>query len=236
MKHRSGGQAVVSQSWQAQLVHLRRCLAEVGISASAEQMELLGAYARLVLQWNRRLNLIARGDESVFIRRHVAESLAFLVVPPLGRGVQVLDIGSGAGLPGVPMKILRPDLRMVLLEAQRRKGLFLQEAVESLHLPETVAVCARAEALARHSDWQGRFELVVARAVAPLPKLWLWAAPLLTEQGVLLTLKGGGIDAEIAQLQSLDPAVAAQVVTPPACLVDPTAARVFITVQRGAKR
>ncbi|MDZ7377908.1 MAG: 16S rRNA (guanine(527)-N(7))-methyltransferase RsmG [candidate division KSB1 bacterium] len=223
------------RGWEEQLAALTRCLGELHIPLSQAQAELVAAYARLVFSWNRRLNLIARGDEPVFVRRHVGESLAFAANRAIRPGAWVLDMGSGAGLPGIPLKILRPDLHAVLLEAHRRKALFLQEAVEHLGLGDIEVLCARAEYLATHHQWQGRFQLVAARAVAPLPKLWLWAAPLLAQEGELLALKGGDLSRELRQLGEVDTATVVRVETPPACLVDPSTARVLVTIHRGAR-
>lgn len=228
------GRSASSLPLAAQIAALEECLRKLGVSFDQEQARLLLAYSEMVREWNRRLNLIARGDEAIFVQRHVGESLAFTVGRDLPRGAQVLDLGSGAGLPGVPIKILRQDLHMVLVDSQRRKALFLQEVIESLGMSGVEAVCARAERLGGDPEWQGRFQCVVARAVAPLGRLWRWAMPLLAHDGQLVTLKGGNINGELLQLAGDDPAAVVDVHTPPACLVAPGTGRVLITIHRGA--
>ncbi|MBC7188571.1 MAG: 16S rRNA (guanine(527)-N(7))-methyltransferase RsmG [Calditrichaeota bacterium] len=234
MKH-SEARTATDVHLEAHLAALGACLARLRWSVGREQMALLGAYARLLLAWNRRVNLIARGDEPVLVSRHIAESLAFLATEDIAHGALVLDMGSGGGLPGIPMKIVRPDLQMVLLDAQRRKVLFLQEAVEALQLPGIQALCARAESLAALAEWRQKCDVVVARAVASLSLLWQWASPLLGGQGMLITLKGGDLASEVRALAASDPVATVRLSAPPACLVDPSKGRAIITVRRGAQ-
>jgi 16S rRNA (guanine527-N7)-methyltransferase len=118
---------------------------------------------------------------------------------PLGRGGRVCDLGSGAGLPGIVVALLRPDLEVVLVEPLLRRARFLDEVVAALDLPRTTVVRARAE------DTSGPFDVVVARAVAPLDRLARWALPLLGPGGALLALKGERASAELtASAQVLD--------------------------------
>lgn len=234
MKH-SGARTTTSVQLEADLATLGACLARLRLSVGREQMALLEAYARLLLAWNRRINLIARGDERVLVSRHIAESLAFLTTGDIAHGALVLDMGSGGGLPGIPMKILRPDLQMVLLDAQRRKVLFLQEAVDALQLTGIQALCARAESLPTLTERPQKFDVVVARGVASLSLLWQWASPLLGGQGMLITLKGGDVACEVRALAASDPVVTVRLSAPPACLVDPSKGRVIIAVRRGAQ-
>jgi 16S rRNA (guanine527-N7)-methyltransferase len=196
---------------------------------------LLREYAHLLLTWNRRTNLIARGDEQILVPRHIGESLSFVTCREIIPGALVLDLGSGGGLPGIAIKILRRDVRVVLLEAQRRKVLFLQEAIEALKLEGVRALCARAEALAVLPEWQGRCDAVVARGVTNLCTLWSWAAPLLAPQGVLVTLKGGDIGAEVRALAGREASVNVRLAAPPSCLVPPDKGRLMVIVRRGAQ-
>ncbi len=223
------------RGFEAELAALSSCLATLGITLLPQQASALRDYVRLLLAWNRRTNLIAPGDEPVVVPRHIGESLAFLTAEEIAHGAVVVDIGSGGGLPGIPVKILRPDLQMLLLEAHRRKVLFLQEAIEELQLQGACALCARAEMLAKLPEWQGKVDIAVARAVAKLPTLWAWAAPLLAPQGRLIALKGGDVGAEIRALAAQEPSVNVRMAAAPACLVAPDKGRVLIIVQRGAQ-
>lgn len=234
MKH-PGVRTRTAPGLEAELAALGSCLAEVGMPLRPQQVAALRHYAQLLLAWNRRTNLVAPGDEPVIVPRHIAESLAFLTVEEIAHGAMVVDIGSGGGLPGVPMKIVRPDLQMLFLEAQRRKVLFLQEVVDELQLQGACALSARAEMLANLPEWQGKVDVVVARAVAKLATLWAWAAPLLGLQGKLITLKGGDVGAELRVLAAQEPSLSVRLAAPPSCLVAPDKGRVLIIVQRGTQ-
>jgi 16S rRNA (guanine527-N7)-methyltransferase len=124
---------------------------------------------------------------------HLADSLAGLAVPALRAAHRIADIGSGAGLPGVPLALALPDARVVLVESQRRKCAFLQRAIDALELSNAEVACARVEEL-RHPS----FDAVTARALASLPVLCEYAAPLLVDGGVLVAWKGAVDPAEDA--------------------------------------
>ena len=104
----------------------------------------------------------------------------------------MVDVGSGAGLPGIPLAILRPDLSVTLLEPLLRRVTFLDETVSDLGLGESVTVVRE-----RAEDHATRYDVVVARALAPLPRLLTWCAPLLTSSGVLLAMKGASAQQEV---------------------------------------
>ena len=151
--------------------------------------ETLQSFAGLLLQWNRRLNLISRGDESLLWERHIADSLqlAELMVP---RPDRAIDIGSGAGFPGLILAIAT-GVRFDLIEADQRKAAFLREAARILDAPAQVHAC-RAEVVQLPPA-----PLITARAVAPLPALLGLAAPLLAPGGACLFLKGAHVNDEL---------------------------------------
>ncbi|VEP40335.1 Ribosomal RNA small subunit methyltransferase G [Tessaracoccus lapidicaptus] len=123
-------------------------------------------------------------------QRHVGNSLALDDAVP--QGSDVADVGSGAGLPGLPLAIVRPDLRVTLIEPLLRRANFLQEAVDELGLGDRVTVVR-----ARAEDVRERYDVVVCRAVAPLEKLLKWTLPLFGDGGQLLALKGESAEEEI---------------------------------------
>lgn len=124
--------------------------------------------------------------------RHVLNSVAMADL--VADGASVIDVGSGAGLPGIPLAIRRPDLAVTLLEPLLRRANFLTEAVAELDLDDRVRVVR-----ARAEDHDGAYDVVTARAVAPLPRLLTWCLPLLGASGELLALKGSSATSEIDQ-------------------------------------
>lgn len=128
--------------------------------------------------------------------RHVLNSVAMADLVP--HGASVIDVGSGAGLPGIPLAIRRPDLEITLLEPLLRRSNFLTEAVDELRLAHRVRVVR-----ARAEDHDGQYDIVTARAVAPLPRLLTWCVPLMGSAGELLALKGSSAASEIDQSKQI---------------------------------
>ena len=160
------------------------------LSFSHEQVALLVQYVDLLTDWSSRVRLISRNDRNFIWERHILDCLS--LVPHLPIDGPLLDLGSGAGLPGIVIKIMRSDLEVHLLEPARMKTLFLQETITALDLQNTFAIRSRAETLVGDSSFSGKFLIVTARAVARLPQLWNWIEPLLAPQGVLIAMKGPG--------------------------------------------
>lgn len=162
----------------------------LGLSFSHEQVALLVQYVDLLTDWSARVRLISRNDRNLIWERHILDCLS--LVPHLPKDGPLLDLGSGAGLPGIVIKIMRPDLEVYLLEPTRMKTLFLQETITALGLQNTFAIRSRAETLVGDSSFSGKFLIGTARAVARLPQLWNWVEPLLAPQGVFIAMKGPG--------------------------------------------
>jgi 16S rRNA (guanine527-N7)-methyltransferase len=146
--------------------------------------------------------------------RHLLNSVA--LAPLLRDGERVVDVGSGAGLPGIPLALARPECSFVLVEPLARRAAFLTEVVDDLRLaPQVSVVRARAEDLARSAE---RYDVAVARAVAPLARLAAWCLPLLRVGGRLLAVKGERAEAEVAAAPALG-ATVERIGDPPATVV-----------------
>ncbi|WP_295538614.1 16S rRNA (guanine(527)-N(7))-methyltransferase RsmG [uncultured Thiohalocapsa sp.] len=182
-------------------------LAALGVAASATQRKQLLAYVDLLARWNRTYNLTAVREPRDMIPRHLLDSLA--VLPWVHRG-PVLDVGTGAGLPGMPLAIVRPHLAFTLLDSNGKKIRFVRQAVLELGLDNVIALQARTQAYRP----QANFATITARAVTSLDQLCADCAPLLASGGVLLALKGREPTAELDALAKAAPAGArAQAVT-----------------------
>lgn len=160
---------------------------------SHETSAPLRTYSELIKKWTERINLIARQDatDEAIWGRHIVDSLQLVALIPEG-ALSVVDLGSGAGLPGMVVAIERPDLQVTMIEADRRKAAFLQIVVAALGLRATV-LAERIERVA-----MAPADVVMARALAPLPRLLDYAAPLVRPDGVGIFMKGRGVDAELA--------------------------------------
>lgn len=180
---------------------LRDGAAALGTSLSQAQAEQLLAYGSLMLKWNKVYNLTALRDPSSVLTHHLLDSIA--AVAPLqrewaGQG-RLLDVGSGGGLPGVVIAILRPDLEVTCLDAVAKKAAFVQQVAAELEIRNLRGLHARVESLS------GSYELISSRAFASLPDFFSGSMHLLTPEGLWLAMKGK-VPAE--ELATLPPKVA----------------------------
>lgn len=168
---------------------LRAGASEIGVRLSDGQVEAFLQYVHLLLKWNRRVNLIGTDDPSEIVIRHLIDSLLFLEVFPAGPPLRVVDLGSGAGLPGIPVKIARPEDTIVLVESRAKKAAFLREAVRLIRLPGITVHEGRIEEIAGDPEHCGRYDVVVMRAVSP--EDWLRTALRLARGGGRVILSRG---------------------------------------------
>lgn len=150
----------------------------------------LQTYAELLRKWQRSINLVGRSTLADLERRHLDDSLQLLPLLPAGART-LIDLGSGAGFPGLVIAAERPDLAVTLVEADQRKAAFLIEVARTI-APNAIVKAVRIEALTPFA-----VDVVTARAVAPLPKLLSWAAPFATDPAICLFHKGATVDAEL---------------------------------------
>jgi len=163
------------------------------------QIDQFVRYADMLVEWNAaRMNLTRIVSPQDIAVKHFLDSLALLTVQTPPANAQVLDVGTGAGLPGLALKIARPDLRVTLMDGTAKKLTFCRAVADDLGLENVEVVHARAEETAKRPELAGRFDWVTARAVAPLDKLLPWLAPFAAPGGLLLSLKGIAADEELA--------------------------------------
>ncbi len=169
------------------------------------QLRSISTYIDMLLRWNARVNLTAIRDEEEIVTRHFGESLfaarhLFPLVPPAGKGVRLADVGSGAGFPGVPVKLWVPEIFLTLIESNHKKATFLRELARALTLADVNIQNTRAETLAPHS-----FDVVTLRAAERFQTILPIAAGLLTPGGRLALLIGSSqIQAAQAMLPVLN--------------------------------
>lgn len=168
-------------------------LAQLQLNLPEAVCEQLLAYLRLIAKWNRSYNLTAVRDEARMLTHHLLDSLAVL---PHVRGPRVLDVGSGPGLPGLPLAIARPEWQLTLLDANHKKATFLRQAVIELELDNVEVVCERVEKW----DAQVLFDTVISRAFAELSEFLRLAGRHCSSSGQMLAMKGVYPHEEMARL------------------------------------
>lgn len=176
---------------------LRSRLTECGIPFHPQAPEQLLVYHELLMDWNTRMDLTAVLAEDELLDRHYMDSLmplALGLIPEKGR---LIDVGTGAGFPGMPLAILLPELQVTLLDAQQKRLTFLQAVVDALKLTNVTLIHARAEDGARDKAHRERYDLAVARAVAPLPVLAEYLLPYVAPGGRALCWKGPSVLEEL---------------------------------------
>jgi len=167
---------------------------ELGISLGSEQIARLDLFAEELKKWSRKINITAITDDEGIAVKHFVDSLSLLkAVQGPGR---LLDIGSGAGFPCIPVKLVSPDLEVVSVDAVVKKISFQKQAVRLLNLAQFTATHVRAETLA--ATYPGYFDWVVSRAFSDIPSFVAMALPLLKDDGRIVAMKGRNAGEEVA--------------------------------------
>jgi 16S rRNA (guanine527-N7)-methyltransferase len=171
---------------------------EWGLTLTPQEVETFALYYEQLVLWNERVNLTSITDYEGVQVKHFLDSLSCLrVLDTLSPDANCIDIGAGAGFPGLPLKIARARMRVTLLESVRKKVAFLEHVVEELGLRSVEVVRERAEDLARQPAHRERYDVAVGRAVAQMATLAEYGLPLVRLGGILLAQKGTQIEGEV---------------------------------------
>jgi 16S rRNA (guanine527-N7)-methyltransferase len=173
-----------------------------GLPLSPAQLAQFEQYLALLLAWNARLNLTALRDPAQIELRHFLDSLSCALVTGSLAGRRLIDVGTGAGFPGLPLKILYPDLRLTLVESVGKKTDFLQTVVAELALAEVTILAERAEVLGQQKEHREQYDWAVARGVAEMRVLVEYLLPLCVVGGQVLAQKGTAGPAELAAAET----------------------------------
>jgi 16S rRNA (guanine527-N7)-methyltransferase len=192
---------------QQHLLQLQEGCRTLGITLNAQQLAQFEVYYRELVEWNERFNLTAITDYVEVQVKHFLDSLVALplIAAELGekmppeQPLRLLDVGTGAGFPGIPLKIVAPHLRVTLMDGTGKKITFLRETVAKLGLHDVEVVQGRAEEIGNHPDYRARFDLVSARAVAALNTLVEYLLPLVRRGGLAIIYKGMSASQELAE-------------------------------------
>jgi 16S rRNA (guanine527-N7)-methyltransferase len=177
---------------------LIKAIEKYGLPVYPGMVKKFSEYRTILLDWNKRVNLISSGDESRIITRHFLQSLGLVQCAVFPKGSRVLDLGSGAGFPGIPLKLIRPDLHVILVESKKKKVRFLESVIDRLCLDCVDAILGRVEEIGATLD---PVDIVVSRSVTDLVTLVKWSRSCLkTPGGKVIAIKGKEINNEVKHL------------------------------------
>jgi 16S rRNA (guanine527-N7)-methyltransferase len=170
----------------------------VGMTLSSQQLDLFWKYLEILQDWNQRMNLVADAETETIIYRHFLDSLTCLQSKRIEGALSILDLGAGAGFPGIPLKIAVPQLNLTVVESIQKKCRFLEQLIASLKLDQTRVVCARAESMAQLPEHREQYNLVITRALAELAVAAELALPFVALQGTYIAMLGNDVNEQIA--------------------------------------
>lgn len=169
----------------------------MGISLTDEQLQQFLTYYEMMIEKNKVMNLTSITDFDAVMEKHFADSLSLIQVIDLHRPLSVIDLGTGAGFPGIPLKIAFPELEITLADSLNKRIVFLQEVINVLGFKGMETVHGRAEDLARMKEYRESFDLCVSRAVANLSTLSEYCLPFVKIGGSFISYKAGDCDEEV---------------------------------------
>lgn len=176
--------------------YLRTCAKQLDIELSDQQLNQFSIYYEMLIERNKVMNLTAITEKQEVIIKHFLDSIAVLKYADWDQE-KVLDIGTGAGFPGIPLKIVKPNLKLTLLDSLNKRINFLNDVIAELGLDNITAIHGRAEDYARDKEYRGQFDYVVSRAVANLATLTEYCLPYVKLNGYFISYKSGNIKEEL---------------------------------------
>jgi len=173
----------------------------IGLSFDEDKYNKFMQYKDMIQEWNQKINLTAITEDSEIIKKHFIDSIKIFKYENLKNAKRIIDVGTGGGFPGIPMKIMFPDMEVVLLDSLNKRINFLNEVIGKLGLEKATTIHGRAEDFAREPIYRESFDVVVSRAVANLTTLSELCIPYVKVGGSFVAMKGPAIDEEIKEAQ-----------------------------------
>ncbi|MCI8444528.1 MAG: 16S rRNA (guanine(527)-N(7))-methyltransferase RsmG [Clostridia bacterium] len=170
-------------------------LKEIHIELNQEQILQFYQYMELLIEWNQKINLTAITEPHEIILKHFVDSLT--IEKEIKKGAVIVDIGTGAGFPGIPLKIYRKDIKIILVDSLNKRLNFLNEVIKTLKLEKIETIHSRAEEFGRNKKYREKFDIATSRAVANLATLSEYLIPLVKEGGKCICMKGSDVKEEL---------------------------------------
>ena len=164
--------------------------AEFGVELTEDKIKKLNAYGNLLLEWNEKMNLTAIKEPKEVLYKHFYDCILFFKNVKVPQNATLIDIGTGAGFPGLVLKIVRPDIEVTLLDSLNKRLVFLNEVINALGLEGIKTLHSRAEDGGKNKLYRERFQIATARAVASMPVLLEYCLPFVTNGGQFVAMKG----------------------------------------------
>lgn len=177
---------------------MEQALSEWELELNDEQKNMFEIYYDMLVEKNKVMNLTAITDFDEVVEKHFLDSLSLVQIENLAEKKKIIDIGTGAGFPGIPLKIMFPDLEVTLADSLKKRILFLQDVIRELGLKDIDAVHGRAEDLSRDPEYRETYDLCVSRAVANLSVLSEYCLPFVSLGGKFIPYKSSDIDSEVS--------------------------------------
>lgn len=172
-------------------------LNELGIKLNEKQKQQFHRYYGLIVEWNKIMNLTGITEYDEVNEKHFVDSLSIVKTVDMNAVNSLIDVGTGAGFPGIPLKIVFPHLHVILLDSLNKRIKFLNAVIDELELEDIAALHGRAEEYARKEEYREKFDVCVSRAVANLASLSEYCIPYINLKGVFIPYKSGNIDEEV---------------------------------------
>mgnify|MGYP001569233062 CR=1 FL=1 len=169
----------------------------VGLKFDQKKYDQFMLYKDLIKEWNEKINLTAIKEDEAIVQKHFIDSMKVFKFDQLKNAKNVIDIGTGGGFPGIPMKIIKPEVNIVLLDSLNKRIIFLNEVINRLDLKNIKAIHGRAEDFAKEKQYREKFDVAVSRAVANLTVLSEYCIPYVKVGGYFVAMKGPAVEEEI---------------------------------------
>ena len=168
-----------------------------GLKFDQNKYDQFMLYKVLIKEWNEKINLTAIKEDEAIVKKHFIDSMKVFKFDQLKNAKNVIDIGTGGGFPGIPMKIIKPEVNIVLLDSLNKRIIFLNEVINRLDLKNIKAIHGRAEDFAKEKQYREKFDVAVSRAVANLTVLSEYCIPYVKVGGYFVAMKGPAVEEEI---------------------------------------